>query len=788
MRARVRTFHSIPSLQAKQGPSAYKQLQDGPRLKSILKGCQEDYPQPITITELVSTPRPRINPVSLVFLLAQFAPKVTDNHFRVGFDFFELFNRNTLSSASRAQVFLWLCWWYLESDFTADDCLNNPYGAGRPGSDPKNNARVPDPEVISETQAKAENEDPDYEVEFGLQKKKEREEILASGDPPSASGKRAVKGKDTDADRLANLPLETSTETPIFDQTPSDQPRSEYLDPPPHNPQDHQTPVLAPAPPSGFTAANAAPSSATRKRSRSASPAQPRSLKLPKLRPNLSQQSGESVSSTRTPAEQNLQPQPPMQHPGYDHNASPYHAYPPQALDEQADERLPYHDTAAASRHPAYPPSSHTPAAVPSPAQYYQQHYPLAGSPYGSGYPYQATPALHAPDVEIVPPPHPTPTYNTRSQNAHHMQPHAATDAEHSRLEKVGNLVDSNMAALRRAKLKERRKRGVVTDAWIKARSLPGGWDSEEDEFGRLGGLDEVRDQDGGGLAVNISVGPGSNETNRWHIGDAGTQAHELAFACSKLSMTLKMLSQRRTKPKSSKKRKARDEQEDAGGGQDGRRVSRRTSGFPAPPESSQLHYGHPASYLSPAARPHHHHSHEPRPHHHHVINRPHHHHSHIDLTQPHPNDMATSSFPRPPTPPDRAFRRPSSSLHQQSYAQPQLRGGQSDAPLSPQDHDSAPASATADKTFNWTPKGRKRKDSDTHAPGTRPGEIGVPLGKFLEGEGAKVVVDPSTSPAGGVGRRRRSTLGSARGVEDDGVGGGSGRLRRESRDVEMEG
>jgi hypothetical protein len=42
MRAQLRTYHSIPSLQAHQDPNAYKQLQDAPRLKSILKGATED--------------------------------------------------------------------------------------------------------------------------------------------------------------------------------------------------------------------------------------------------------------------------------------------------------------------------------------------------------------------------------------------------------------------------------------------------------------------------------------------------------------------------------------------------------------------------------------------------------------------------------------------------------------------------------------------------------------------------------------------------------------------------
>lgn len=64
MRAQLRTYHSIPSLQAHQDPNAYKQLQDAPRLKSILKGATEDTEQPSTLEDIRSAAIPRTNPVS----------------------------------------------------------------------------------------------------------------------------------------------------------------------------------------------------------------------------------------------------------------------------------------------------------------------------------------------------------------------------------------------------------------------------------------------------------------------------------------------------------------------------------------------------------------------------------------------------------------------------------------------------------------------------------------------------------------------------------------------------
>lgn len=81
MRAQLRTYHSIPCLQADQDPSAYKQLQDAPRLKSILKGASEDDDQPNSIEKIKDMPVPRTNPVNLIFVLSQYAPKVSERHF-----------------------------------------------------------------------------------------------------------------------------------------------------------------------------------------------------------------------------------------------------------------------------------------------------------------------------------------------------------------------------------------------------------------------------------------------------------------------------------------------------------------------------------------------------------------------------------------------------------------------------------------------------------------------------------------------------------------------------------
>lgn len=182
MRARVRTYHAIPCLQAQQGSQAYKQLQDGPRLKSILKGAMEDIPQPGNIDDLLHAAKPRTNPVNLIFVLSQYAPRVSETHFFPPRDFFDLFMRTNISSRSRATAFLWLIWWYLESDFSIDDSQRNPFGPGASGEDGSNPIKVPPLELLSDEDAEQENVDTEEEIAYGEAKRQERE----GTDPPAA--------------------------------------------------------------------------------------------------------------------------------------------------------------------------------------------------------------------------------------------------------------------------------------------------------------------------------------------------------------------------------------------------------------------------------------------------------------------------------------------------------------------------------------------------------------------------------------------------------------------------
>lgn len=200
MRAQLRTYHSIPALQAHQDPNAYKQLQDAPRLKSILKGATEDDPQPSTLDEVKLASKPRTNPVNLIFVLSQFAPKISETHFTPPRDFYDLVMRVSLSSTSRARAFLWLIWWYLESDFNLADSQRNPFGAGQYSEGEEGTGvlplKVPNLESLTEEQAALENVDTEEEEHFGEVKRKERIAILASEPSPAMTAlKRARKEK-----------------------------------------------------------------------------------------------------------------------------------------------------------------------------------------------------------------------------------------------------------------------------------------------------------------------------------------------------------------------------------------------------------------------------------------------------------------------------------------------------------------------------------------------------------------------------------------------------------------
>lgn len=178
MRAQLRTYHAIPSLQAHQDPNSYKQLQDAPRLKSILKGASEDRIEPNSVEKIKARVIPRTNPVNLIFVLSQYAPKITELHFPPNTDFYDMLMEETISSATRARAFLWLMWFYLESDFTEEGADENPFGAGVDYQVGAMNQGVPRFEYLTPEQREAENVDTPEEQDYGYTKMRERKRII----------------------------------------------------------------------------------------------------------------------------------------------------------------------------------------------------------------------------------------------------------------------------------------------------------------------------------------------------------------------------------------------------------------------------------------------------------------------------------------------------------------------------------------------------------------------------------------------------------------------------------
>lgn len=166
MKAQLRTYHAIPSLQAGGDSSDYKQLQDAPRLKSILKGACEDQPEPSSLEEMTANgKKPRTNPINLVFLMSTYSARVQQRFFMPEhYELFDLVMNKNLSSKSRGRAFLWLLWAYLETDLSVKELQDNPFGEGQHGG-----TKIPPLDYMTDEEAALENVDTEEEIEFGEQ-------------------------------------------------------------------------------------------------------------------------------------------------------------------------------------------------------------------------------------------------------------------------------------------------------------------------------------------------------------------------------------------------------------------------------------------------------------------------------------------------------------------------------------------------------------------------------------------------------------------------------------------
>ncbi|KAI5281482.1 hypothetical protein KEM54_003273, partial [Ascosphaera aggregata] len=161
--------------------SAINIAMDAPRLKSILKRAADQDPNQIfTLDDLRNYSPPRMNPISLIFLLSQYAPKISELHFTPPTDFYDLVMRPEVSSQSRARAFLWLMWFYLESDFSEDSALSNPFGA--PEIVEKGEVRylkIPPLELLTDAERAQENIDTKEEQVYGETMQKQRKALFS---------------------------------------------------------------------------------------------------------------------------------------------------------------------------------------------------------------------------------------------------------------------------------------------------------------------------------------------------------------------------------------------------------------------------------------------------------------------------------------------------------------------------------------------------------------------------------------------------------------------------------
>ncbi|KAL0575039.1 hypothetical protein V5O48_006940 [Marasmius crinis-equi] len=166
MKTAIRTYHPVPSLQ-KTGGS----LQDAPRHKAILKASLlegETNAVPTTPAEILSRASsgtiPPTNIANLIFVLANHSVSIGATHFSSEFEFLDLFTPVEFSSASRARVFLWICYHYYEAPSSEnEDDYDNTSTSENPYCDPNRPGKYPPLQMLTSEQAETENLDPEDE-------------------------------------------------------------------------------------------------------------------------------------------------------------------------------------------------------------------------------------------------------------------------------------------------------------------------------------------------------------------------------------------------------------------------------------------------------------------------------------------------------------------------------------------------------------------------------------------------------------------------------------------------
>lgn len=181
----VRTFHSIPSLQYVSETEKPIQLQDTPRVKTILKATCEDSLQCTSLDEFAgpdaANKRAHTTVTQLLFLFTNGLSNYGAAS-PVSATVLQLFSNNNLVPLARAQCLLWIIYLYLETDLVERG--GNPFGG----------ATIPSCPELTDMQREAVDVDTAAEIAFAQVMMESRHKFLAE-EPFLAALKRAMKPK-----------------------------------------------------------------------------------------------------------------------------------------------------------------------------------------------------------------------------------------------------------------------------------------------------------------------------------------------------------------------------------------------------------------------------------------------------------------------------------------------------------------------------------------------------------------------------------------------------------------
>lgn len=192
MRSTLRTYHSIPSLQADPVYGGSKPLQDTPRLKSILKAVTDVHEELKSLDDILENPpadKPNTNLVQLLFFLSNNVKAIkfhhdNSNEYTDSNNFMEFFLNSHIQPKNRARRFLWLVYTYLETSFTENELELNPF----------NPKEIPPIELIPDNEVDEFDKDTDFEIEYSEKMYKTRLRYLAD-EEHNNNPKRGNKSK-----------------------------------------------------------------------------------------------------------------------------------------------------------------------------------------------------------------------------------------------------------------------------------------------------------------------------------------------------------------------------------------------------------------------------------------------------------------------------------------------------------------------------------------------------------------------------------------------------------------